>query len=121
MTQLVYLINKRADLDWEGFRNACANYQALLDAHTDTLLIRDSYVQTHIATPCETCFSEARRLAHRSYDAQITVFWDTMDDYCAGAGSAQGIAAMDELAKAEKDFIDLGLSQAFFVDPVRPG
>ena len=118
MTQLVYLINKRTDLDSKGFEKACGDYQALLNSHASTLLIRNCQVQMHTSTPCETCFGEPRRLAQRSYDAQITVSWDTIDDYCAGAGSAQGIAAMDELTKAEKGFIDMGHSQAFFVDPV---
>ncbi|MEO0435856.1 MAG: hypothetical protein AAF098_03005 [Pseudomonadota bacterium] len=116
MTELTYLVRKRSDLDETQFLSACERYEAFLRASAIALGIKDICVQQKMNTICQKCFAISRKLEEPAFDAQIKMSWDTMDDYIDGAGSPTGIAAMDALVVEEKKFIDLGKSQAFFLD-----
>ncbi|MEM1187318.1 MAG: hypothetical protein AAF640_02080 [Pseudomonadota bacterium] len=119
MTELSYLIRKRADLSNEQFKSACARYEAFLMASAEALGIKEARVQQSLETICEKCFSGQRKLDENRFHGRITLRWDSLDDYVAGAGSAAGIAAMDALVAKEKGFIDLGKSQALFLEDSR--
>lgn len=116
MTQLTYLVRKRADLTDPQFHTACDRYEAFLTASAEALGIRNAEIRQKVASICEKCFAMSRSLQEPGFDAQITLSWDSLDAYTEGTGSARGIAAMDALVAEEKKFIDLGKSQAFFVD-----
>ncbi len=116
MTELTYLIRKRADLSDAQFSSACERYEAFLRASAEALGIKTASVQRPLETICEKCFSGQRKLDENRFHGRITMTWDSIDDYVAGAGSASGIAAMDALVAEEKGFIDLAKSQAFFLE-----
>ena len=119
MTELTYLVRKRADLTDSQFHSACERYGAFLKASAEALGIRNAEIRQKVASLCEKCFAMPRKLDEPAFDAQITMAWDSIEAYTEGAGSARGIAAMDALVAEEKTFIDLGKSQAFFVDQGR--
>ncbi|MEM9257621.1 MAG: hypothetical protein AAGA91_19450 [Pseudomonadota bacterium] len=116
MTELTYLVRKRTDLTDTQFHTACDRYEAFLKTSAEALGIRNAEVRQRVSSLCERCFAMPRSLSEPAFDAQITMAWDSIDAYTEGAGSAQGIAVMDALVAEEKKFIDLGKSQAFFVD-----
>lgn len=117
MIKLVYLIKRRPDLTDDAFRAAWRRgHAALLEGFADELGARRYVMASRLDTPCETCFGHPRNLSSAAYDGVIEIWWDDLDAYQSGVGSAAEIAAVDALIDAEHRFIDFSRSAAFFAE-----
>ena len=117
MIKLTYLIKKRPDLSPAAFaalwRSTHAN---LVESMAGTLNARRYTMSSHVETVCNTCVKKARNLADSDYDGVIEIWWDSLEDYQAGAGSPPGLAVTDAVIDAERRFVDFSRSTAFFTE-----
>ncbi|MEM6681283.1 MAG: EthD domain-containing protein [Pseudomonadota bacterium] len=117
MIKLVYLIAKRQDLSAEAFHTLWADVHAKLAHELSDTLGAQRYVMTKaLNTLCNMCVAKGRDLPENRYDGVIEMWWDSLGAYQMGAGSAQGIVAVDALIDAERRFIDFSKSAAFFAE-----
>ena len=117
MIKLTYLVKRRPDLSDETF---CARWHDLhgrLVADFATTLNAQRYVMSRrLDTVCNAAVKDARQLAPSHYDGVIEIWWNSLEDYQSGVGSADGLKAIDIIIDAERRFIDFAGSQAFFTD-----
>ncbi|MEM9705377.1 MAG: EthD domain-containing protein [Pseudomonadota bacterium] len=115
MIKLVYLIKKRQDLTDAAFETYWRESHArLVEELAPTLRAMRYAMSRRLDTVCNACVSNARDLGSSDYDGVIEIWWDSLEDYVAGAGSAAGIAAVDALVDAERRFVDFANSASFF-------
>ncbi len=117
MVKLTYLVKRRPDLTNAAF---CERWQALhaglVDDYAETLNAQRYVMSRRLDTVCNTTVTDARNLAPSQYDGVIEIWWHSIGDYQAGAGSADGLKAIDAIIDAERRFIDFAGSQAFFTE-----
>lgn len=117
MIKLTYLIKKRQDLSDGAFATFWRETHArLVEEFADTLDIKRYAMNRRIDTVCNACVSKARELASSNYDGVIEFWWASIEDYQAGAGSPDGLKAIDAIVDAERRFIDFSKSTSFFTD-----
>ncbi len=117
MIKLVYLIKKRQDLTDAAFETHWRETHGRLVAEFAPTLRAVRYAMSRrLDTVCNSCVSKARELAASEHDGVIEIWWETLEDYQAGAGSAAGIAAIDALVDAERRFVDFSKSASFFAE-----
>ena len=121
MIRLVYLIRKRPDLDVETFRARWRELHADSAATWGPALGLQHYTMaSRLDTVCNTCVTKPRGIEVAPYDGVIEMWWDSLQDYQAGAGSSAGLSAIDTLVDAERRFVDFSRSTAFFVEQEVP-
>jgi uncharacterized protein (TIGR02118 family) len=108
MIKLVFMLRRREDMTREQFQRYWRDHHApLVKRHAEALRIR-RYVQTHTReTDLDEAFAGSRGSELRRYDGVAEVWWESIDDVVAAAGSEQGQAAGQALLEDERRFIDL--------------
>ena len=117
MIKLTYLITKRPDLTDEAFETFWRSAHAKLVASlAETLKVKRYVMSRRIESVCNVCVSKARELGEVGYDGVIELWWDSLEEYQEGAGSPQGLIALDAIVDTERRFIDFARSASFFVE-----
>lgn len=117
MIKLTYLITKRPDLTDEAFETFWRSAHAkLVESLAETLKAKRYVMSRRIDSVCSVCVSKARELDTAGYDGVIEIWWDSLEDYQEGAGSPQGLIALDAIVDTERRFIDFSRSSSFFVE-----
>jgi uncharacterized protein (TIGR02118 family) len=105
--KLVFCLRRREGLSLEEFQTYWLETHApLVRSHAKTLRVR-RYVQTH--TSRDARMNEAlagSRGASEAYDGVAELWWDSLEDFAAGASTEEGRAAARELLEDERRFID---------------
>lgn len=117
MIKLVYMIAKRQDLSSSAFQTMWSELHAKLATQLAATLGARRYGMTkRLERVCNTCVTKGRSLSESPYHGVIEIWWDSLEAYQAGAGSAQGLVAIDQLIDAERRFVDFSKSAAFFAE-----
>lgn len=119
MIKLTYLIKKRPDLTEEEFLHYWRRmYAPVVRTHAHMLQLSRFVMSKHLDTVCNMCVAKSREKEVTGYDGIAEFWWDSIESYQEGAGSASGITAMEELVSVERKFIDLEASQLFFNEEI---
>lgn len=110
MIKLTYCVRRLPEISPEEFHRYWRDVHGPLVRDRASALRIRRYVQVHaLATPLNDAL-RAGRGALEPYDGVAELWWDSMEDLQAGAGTAEGRQAGRDLLEDERRFIDLGRS-----------
>ncbi len=110
MVKLVYCVRRLPSLSLEEFQRYWREkHGPLVRSHAKAQRVR-RYVQSHtLDNPINEVIRESRGAAE-AYDGVAELWWDSMEEFVAGATSPEGQEAAQALLEDERRFIDLGRS-----------
>jgi hypothetical protein len=115
MVKLVYVVRRRADFSPEAFRKRWLVHGPLV-RELASAIRACRYVQSHtIDTPLNDALAQTRGMAP-AYDGITEVWFHSLEELMAGAGSAEGHDAALRLLEDEREFIDLAGSSLFLTE-----
>jgi uncharacterized protein (TIGR02118 family) len=110
MIKLVFCLRRRPGMTREEFQAYWYEKHApLVRSHANTLRIR-RYVQTHTLDTPANAAVRASRGGPEEFDGVAELWWDSLEDFAAGASTDEGRAAGRELLEDERRFVDLANS-----------
>jgi uncharacterized protein (TIGR02118 family) len=116
MIKLVYCLRRRPDLSLEEFQRYWREtHGPLVRSHAATLRIK-RYVQTHTLPGALTDAVRRSRDSAEPYDGVAELWWDSAEDFAAGASTPEGRAAARELLEDERRFIDFARSSLWIAE-----
>jgi len=117
MFKLTYLVARRSDLSTSEFEALWHNNHADLVASKAEDLGAIRYTMS-LRTKCsrDACLSHSRGYEPASFDGLIEIWWPDRASYDAKLGRPDGLATFDALATAERAFMDIEKSKAFFTE-----
>ncbi|MEO1656699.1 MAG: EthD domain-containing protein [Pseudomonadota bacterium] len=119
MVKLTYLVHRRPDLTEDEFEERWSTtHGAFVAAHKDALRVTGYAMAPRTRSSHDLCLTSSRGLTPNDYDGVIEITWPSMDDYQEAMGSPEGLKLLDDMIGAERGFIDLNRSTAFFTAPV---
>lgn len=117
MFKLTYLVARRSDLSTSEFEALWQDTHAHLVASRAQDLGAIRYTMS-FRTKCsrDACLAYSRGYEPASFDGLIEIWWPDRASYDAKLGRPDGLAAFDALATAERAFMDIEKSKAFFTE-----
>lgn len=116
MIKLVYCLRRLPGLSLEEFQTYWREKHAPLVArHAQTLKIR-RYVQVHTRDHPLNEAMRSTRPGPEPYDGVAELWFDSLEDFTAGAATQEGRAAARELLEDEKRFIDIAQSPIWIAE-----
>lgn len=119
MIDVIMCIRRREDLSPEEFhRYWRENHGPLVKKHAPTIGVK-RYIQHHAnETGLEAIVQDARGCPHEAFDGVAVISFESLDDMAAKGAQPEALAAADELAADERNFIDHERSLIWFTDHV---
>ena len=116
MIKLVFVVRRRTDVSPADFRKyRLEQHGPLVRSYAAALRAR-RYIQSHtLDTELNGYLCQARGMTD-SYDGITEVWWDSLQDLAAAAGSPEGTQANLTLIQDEARFVDLARSSIFLTE-----
>jgi uncharacterized protein (TIGR02118 family) len=117
MMKLVYCLRRLPELSREEFQSYWReNHGPLVRERAAVLGIR-RYVQVHtLDSPLNEAMRASRGSDSDIFDGIAELWWESAEDFSAGARTDEGRQAARELYEDEKRFIDFSRSMAFVAE-----
>lgn len=118
MIKLMYCIRKRSDLTEEEFRTYWREKHGAFIRSLAKTICAKKYIQSHtMNTPINEELVRSRGLDKTPpYDGVTEIWWESMEDFLAGANSPEGIKAAQRYVADEANFVDFSQSRAFLTE-----
>jgi uncharacterized protein (TIGR02118 family) len=116
MIKLVYVIRKRGDVSEKEFHDYWLNRHGPLVRSFAAALRARRYVQSHTVSEDAGRAIRSTRGMTETYDGITEVWWDSLEDFGAGADPAEREKAARALLEDESKFIDFQRSSIFLTE-----
>ncbi len=119
MIKLVFCLKRLPGMTRKQFQTYWRETHApLVQRHAAVLQIA-RYVQSHTLSAGAAHLAEARGSSWQDFDGVAELWWESMEAFAAGGGTAEGRAAGKALLEDEARFIDLPNSPIFLVQEIQ--
>ena len=116
MIKLVFCLRRRPEMSLAEFQRYWREtHAALVKKHAPALKIK-RYVQVHTRDHPLNAALRATRPGPEPYDGVAELWWESLEDFTAGATTPEGREAARALLEDEKRFIDLTQSPIWIAD-----
>lgn len=106
MIKLVFCLKRKEGMSRQEFQDYWLNTHGPLVRERAKAIGCRRYVQVHTATTPLDDALRGSRSAPESYDGVAELWWDSIDDLTAAAGTPEGQKAAQELLSDERNFIE---------------
>lgn len=114
MIKLVYCLRRLPELSLQDFQRYWRDSHGPLVRERAVALGIRRYVQVHtLDSPLNGALAASRSSPGEPFDGVAELWWDSLDEFSASAGTPEGREAARELFEDEKRFIDFSRSVIF--------
>jgi uncharacterized protein (TIGR02118 family) len=120
MIKMIYCVRRLPDIGHDEFHKYWLEKHGPLVRERAPAMNVKRYVQSHtIPDSDDVPLNEGLRQSRGSlepFDGAAELWWESIEDLVAQAGTPEGAKAAEELLEDEKNFIDFSRSSIFFVE-----